>query len=59
MLPNFKVTLLLQESENLYTAKFYEASAKSKSDALLDILIEYAMAGDNLNKVKKTAVRHV
>jgi hypothetical protein len=52
---HYKVILLVEETPGFFCSYFHQTVAKSKGDALIDILMSYTNT-TNLNKVKKTSV---
>jgi hypothetical protein len=55
----FRVTLLIENAPGSFDGKFYCRQAKSRGDALLDVLATEAGQGMNLNQVRKSRVTEV
>jgi hypothetical protein len=55
----YRVTLLVENAPGSSEGRFYTRQAKSRGDALLDVLAVEASKGTNLNRVRKSRVTEV
>jgi hypothetical protein len=55
----YRVIVLIEESPEIFTARISKVVAKSRGDAIIDVLMDYAKEGLNLSQVKRTVTREL